>query len=110
MFRFEFLQFASEVCAHLLRAFHQIHTLHFLNGSNSRCQREWMCLIGVTVCKEMIVKIRGDLCTRRTEPKRNCSVSNPLCSRQNIWNNVPVIHGEPLSCAAPAGHHFIRNE
>src|SRR5580698_1019512 len=69
-----------------------------------------MRFVGVSVCKVVVVKIRGDLFSGSAQAQRHIGGCNALGGRQHIGLYTPVIHGKPFAGTPPSGHHLIGDE
>ena len=69
-----------------------------------------MRLVGVAVREVVVLEVVGDLGCGGAEAERNIGRGDALGGDEDVGLHVPVIDGEPLAGAAPAGHHFVGDQ
>ncbi len=66
-----------------------------------------MRLVGVPVREVVVLEVVGDFGGGGAEAERDVGRGDALGGDEDVGLYVPVIDGEPLAGAAPAGHHFV---
>ena len=69
-----------------------------------------MTAIGQTGVEIFVIKEFGDLLRNNHRAQRHITAGDALGGGDDVGRNIPVIDGKPLAGAAPAAHHFIRDE
>ncbi len=110
MLCFEHLQPGFDIGRELGGALDQAKPLHLVDGGDGGGERHGMSFVGVAVGEVVILKVGGDLLVRRAQAERHVGSGDALGGGEDVGRNAPVLHGEPLSGAAPAGHDLVGDE
>jgi hypothetical protein len=66
--------------------------------------------VGVAVGEVVVLEIRCNFSAGRAEAQRDVGAGDALGGGEDVGSDAPVLHGEPLPGAAPAGHDLVGDE
>ena len=99
--------FFADVGLELGGALDELEALHLFDGGDGGAERERVRLIGVAMREVVVLEVVGDFGGGGAEAERNVGRGDALGGDEDVGLDVPVVDGEPLAGAAPAGHHFV---
>ena len=99
--------FCADVGLEFGGALDELEPLHLFDGGDGGAERDGVRLVGVAVREVVILEVVGDLLGGGAEAERHIGRGDALGGDEDVGLDAPVIDGEPLAGAAPAGHDFV---